>query len=228
MQKGLQNIDHEGDILVFMFCRNSHTRRFLISVNYGGCDRDNFYTSAFAPPANCHYETHNAYPVFMYSRVHSYTASGSQGNILTFYLQFCLTMHPWRNVSVYVRSIDTYCIIELQAKVFWCRYICARATTDTTKRTASTIGHSASNLISTRCRINILLISDRYRKQYLSDIALPIGFKSDQYLVGILSARYRAYIKTVVYPSLVLYSSDKVIQVAKTKIVYTLKRLFIY
>ena len=68
--------------------------------------------------------------------------------------------------------------------------------------------YPASNLISTRCRTNILLISDRYRKQYLSDIALPIGFKSDQYLVGILSGRYRAYIKIVVYPSLVLYSSD--------------------
>ena len=91
--------------------------------------------------------------------------------------------------------------------------------------------YPASNLISTRCRTNILLISDRYRKQYLSDIALPIGFKSDQYLVGILSGRYRAYIKIVVYPSLVLYIIRywlQVIQVAKTKIVYTLKRLFIY
>ena len=66
----------------------------------------------------------------------------------------------------------------------------------------------ASNLISTRCRTNTLLISDRYRKQYLSDIALRIGFKSDQYLVGIVSGRYRAYIKIVVYPSLVLYPSD--------------------
>ena len=91
--------------------------------------------------------------------------------------------------------------------------------------------YPASNLISTRCRTNILLISDRYRKQYLSDIALPIGFKLDQYLVGILSGPISGIYKnsriSVIGPIFIRYWLQ-VIQVAKTKIVYTLKRLFIY